>query len=58
MLNELERGSVDYYSTMRSAYLQNRKNKGGGNAENDAQSYDFDFGVEDEDEAFNDMEDE
>ena len=58
LLNELERGSVDYYSTMSSAYLQNRKNKGGGNAENDAKSYDVDFGVEDEDEAFNDMEDE
>lgn len=55
LLDELERGSVDFYSTMRSAYLQNRKNMGCHNDEN-VQTYDFDFGIEDEDEAFDEME--
>lgn len=58
LLNELERGSVDFYSTMRSAYLQNRKDMGCRSTDDNAQTYDFDFGLEDEDEAFNEMEDE
>lgn len=56
LLDELERGSVDFYSTMRSAYLQNRKNMGCRNKDDDVQTYDFDFGIEDEDEAFDEME--
>ncbi len=51
-LNDLEKNSVDFYSTMKSAYLQNRKNKGCfRNAdENPAVSYDFDFDMEEEEE--------
>lgn len=55
LLDELERGSVDFYSTMRSAYMQNRKNMGCQKSGSDAQTYDFDFGLEEEDEAFNEM---
>ena len=55
-LDELERGSVDFYSTMRSAYLQNRKNMGCKSVENDVQSYDFDFGIDEEYETFDEME--
>lgn len=55
LLDDLERGSVDFYSTMRSAYLQNRKTMGCNAAEN-TQSYDFDFGIEDEDDTFDEME--
>lgn len=58
LLNELERGSVDFYSTMRSAYLQNRKNMGCGKQNAEIQTYDFDFGTEDEDAAFDEMENE
>ena len=57
LLDDLERGSVDFYSTMRSAYLQNRRGMGCHAAEAE-QSYDFDFGIEDEDDAFDAMEDE
>lgn len=48
-LNDLERNSVDYYTAVRSAYLQNRKNMGCGASEEDANltaSYDFDFDIE------------
>ena len=55
-LDELERGSVDFYSTMRSAYLQNRKNMGCKAQEENVQSYDFDFGIDDEDMTFDEME--
>lgn len=56
LLDELERGSVDFYSTMRSAYLQNRKNMGCHAKDSQKNTYDFDFGLEDEDAAFNEME--
>ena len=53
LMEDLERNSVDYYATMRTAYLQNRAKK---NVciNSDAQdvNYDFDFGIEDEDEVF------
>lgn len=55
LLDELERGSVDFYATMRSAYLQNRKSMGC-HAQED-KSYDFDFGMDEEDQAFDEMED-
>lgn len=57
LLNDLERNSVDFYATMKSAYLQNRAGKNclkdKSNAK--ANTYDFDFGIEDEDEAFDSM---
>lgn len=55
LLDDLERNSVDFYATMRSAFLQNRKNKGCINDDANA-SYDFDFGYEEEDQIFNEME--
>jgi len=55
-LDELERGSVDFYSTMRSAYLQNRKKMGCNTAEENIQSYDFDFAIDEEDDTFDEME--
>ena len=55
LLDDLERGSVDFYATMRSAYLQNRKSMGC-HAKDD-QSYDFDFGMDDEEQTFDEMED-
>lgn len=48
-LNDLERNSVDYYTAVRSAYLQNRKNMGCRSSEdvvNATASYDFDFDIE------------
>lgn len=56
--DDLERNSVDFYATMKSAYLQNRGNKGCYNKEEvqGSASYDFDFGIEDEDEIFDTME--
>ena len=56
--DDLERNSVDFYAAMRSAYLQNRGQNGCYNnvkGETEA-SYDFDFGIEDEDEIYNEME--
>ncbi|MBQ8661227.1 MAG: VacJ family lipoprotein [Alphaproteobacteria bacterium] len=48
--DDLKRNSVDFYSTMRSAYQQNQsKYKCRFAPADDSQSYDFDFGVEDED---------
>lgn len=44
MLDDLERNSVDFYSTMKSAYLQNRNGK----ADDDAVSYDFEMDDEDD----------
>ncbi len=55
-LDELERGSVDFYSTMRSAYLQNRKKMGCKADVDSAQSYDFDFGIDEEEMTFDEME--
>ena len=55
LLDELERGSVDFYATMRSAYLQNRKSMGC-HAQDD-KSYDFDFGMDEEEQTFDEMED-
>ena len=57
LTDELEKGSVDYYATMRSAYLQNRnKNSCYGDSENNATSYDFDFGEDEEDQTYQEME--
>ena len=50
LLDDLERNSVDFYSTMKSAYLQNRKDLGQDDNENPAASYDF--GMEEEFESF------
>ncbi len=52
MLNDLEKNSVDFYATMKSAYLQNRRNKGCFNDVNSSSnvSYDFDFDMEEEEE--------
>lgn len=55
--DDLERNSVDFYTTMKSAYLQNKTDMP--KCFNDNQSnaaYDFDFGIEDEDQTFDDME--
>lgn len=59
LLDDLERNSVDYYITMRSAYLQNQnKLKCFNDVEADENTYDFDFGIEDEDATYEAMEDE
>lgn len=56
--DDLERNSVDFYAAMRSAYLQNRGQSGCYNDENTqgTAAYDFDFGIEDEDMTYQDME--
>lgn len=56
--DDLERNSVDFYAAMRSAYLQNRGQSGCYNDENaqGTAAYDFDFGIEDEDMTYQDME--
>lgn len=48
--NDLERNSVDFYTTMKSAFLQNRKNKGcfRNDSASEAANYDFDFDIDDE----------
>lgn len=57
ILDDLERNSVDFYATMRSAYLQNQnKLKCFNDVSKDENTYDFDFGIEDEDAAFDGME--
>ena len=57
ILDDLERNSVDFYATMRSAYLQNKsKLKCFNDVSKDENTYDFDFGIEDEDAAFDEME--
>lgn len=56
-LDSLEEGSVDYYTAVKSAFLQNRKKFKSlcGNAEeNSTPSYDFDFGYDEADEGFED----
>ncbi len=50
LTDDFERNSVDYYSTLKSAYMQNRT----GSSTDGAASYDF--GMEDEDENFDEME--
>jgi len=50
LLDDLERNSVDFYTTMKSAYLQNRKDLGQDDDANPAASYDF--GMEEEFESF------
>lgn len=53
--DDLKRNSVDFYSTMRSAYMQNQqKFRCRFAPQADSQAYDFDFGVEDD--AFNETE--
>lgn len=51
LLESLEEGSVDFYATMKSAFLQNRQKFTSlcaeNNADEDALSYDFDFGYDD-----------
>lgn len=55
--DDLERNSVDFYTTMKSAYLQNKGDMPNCyNDKNTNAAYDFDFGIEDEDETFNEME--
>lgn len=57
LLDDLERNSVDFYATMRSAFLQNRKSKGCINdSANQPASYDFDFGYDQEDQTYDAME--
>lgn len=57
ILDDLERNSVDFYATMRSAYLQNQsKLKCFNDVSKDENTYDFDFGIEDEDAAFDEIE--
>lgn len=56
-LDSLEEGSVDFYAAMKSAFMQNRQKfeslcQNGNNAEQ-APSYDFDFGFEDNDDENN-----
>lgn len=52
MYEDLERNSVDFYATMKSAYMQNRQNKGcvSSVSASPAATYDFDFGIEEEEE--------
>ena len=48
-LNDLEKNSVDYYTAVRSAYMQYRKNMGCRSSDdviNSTASYDFDFDME------------
>ncbi|MDR1694203.1 MAG: VacJ family lipoprotein [Lactobacillaceae bacterium] len=53
MLDDVKKSSVDFYATVRSAFLQNRKqiNKCGVNTETESQTldYDFDFDMDEED---------
>lgn len=57
LLDDLERNSVDFYATMRSAYIQNQsKLRCWKDADSNETTYDFDFGIEDEDEIFDEME--
>lgn len=57
LLDDLERNSVDFYATMRSAYLQNQSKLRCMNDEGaEENTYDFDFGIEEEDAAFDAME--
>lgn len=56
LLDDLERNSVDYYTTLRSAYLQNQsKLRCYRDKSEETAAYDFDFGFEEEGEAFDEM---
>lgn len=56
LLDDLERNSVDYYTTMRSAYLQNQsKLRCYRDKSEETAAYDFDFGFEEEGEIFDEM---
>ena len=55
LLDDLERNSVDYYSTLKSAYTQNRKGMGRQNNDDAAASYDF--GMEEEFDEFDEEND-
>lgn len=57
-MDDLESNSVDFYATVRSAYLQNQAKLRCFNDVEDEQTYDFDFGIEEEDAAFDEMDDE
>lgn len=49
LTDDLERNSVDYYTTMRTAYLQNRAKKNTCiNSDAGNVNYDFDFGIEED----------
>ena len=53
LLDDLQNNSVDFYSTARSAYIQNRQKMNGRSlcgSDADPASYDFDFDMEDDDE--------
>ena len=56
--NDLESNPVDFYAAMRSASLQTGGQSGRSNAVQEANqaAQDFEFGVEDEDEIYNEME--
>lgn len=58
LTDDLERNSVDYYTTMRSAYLQNQAKLRCFNDPKEENTYDFDFGIDEEDAAFDEMEEE
>ncbi len=53
LLDDLEKNSVDFYTTVRSAFIQNRQqlnNRCAGHNQNPAASYDFNFDIDDEEE--------
>ncbi len=53
LLDDLERNSVDLYAATRSAYLQNQsKLRCFNSTEVETEAYDFDFGIEEEEAAF------
>lgn len=53
LLDDFERNSVDLYAATRSAYLQNQgKLRCFNSTEVETESYDFDFGIEEEEAAF------
>lgn len=56
LTDDLERNSVDFYTTMKSAYMQNRSHLNCYNSNEGSVSYDFDFGMEEDEETYNEME--
>ena len=57
LMDDLERNSVDFYTTLRSAYLQNQKKlKCFNDTSVETENYDFDFGIEEEDEVYDALE--
>lgn len=55
LTDDLERNSVDFYTTMRSAYMQNRQGMSC-KAQSETANYDFDFGYDEEEQIYDDME--